>query len=377
MQPTTPRAREGVTALLSRPDEMLLEVGAGGELLVARLRAIVAAVLLLLPLANAMIGGTVRETMIGLGGAVFVNVFAHIWLALAHKLRKFRWLSFATAAFDVTAATLILIVLSTIHFSAALNSMIVWCGYLIAIVLTALRSDGRVTLFAGGLAILQYVILIIVLMNLADSPDQLISSEHGTVTLANQVQRVIMLFIVMLITAMVVYRIQHLVELAGTDGLTRLPNRTWLVHRMPRLFDNARAHGGSLTLALIDLDHFKRVNDEAGHQTGDRALKHVVDLLRESSEQGEWLVRLGGEEFVMVMRKPIGTAWERLDAIRRVVADHPFEERGRDPFRITFSAGLAAYMNDGVDLSQLLRRADQRLQQAKREGRNRVVARDV
>ena len=74
---------EILETLVTRPDEVMLEVGAGGELLVARLRVVVAAMLLLLPLANAATGGQFSETLIGLAGAVFVNVFAQVWLALA------------------------------------------------------------------------------------------------------------------------------------------------------------------------------------------------------------------------------------------------------------------------------------------------------
>jgi len=188
----------------------------------------------------------------------------------------------------------------------------------------------------------------------------------------------LLLAVVTVITATVVYRMQKLVEMSGTDGLTRLPNRTWLLHRMPRLFDAAREEGGSLTLALIDLDHFKRINDAAGPHAGDRALRHVVGRIVQTAEQGEWLGRLGGQEFVLVLRKPIGTAWERVDVIRRLVSECPFEaERNADPIQVTFSAGLATYPHDGLDLSRLLRRADHRLQQAKREGRNRVIARDA
>lgn len=377
MHPYYQQAREIVASLLSRPDELMLETGAGGELLVARLRAVIAAILLLLPLVNALTGGSIRETMIGLAGAVFINVFAQVWLALARQPRRFRWLTFASAAFDVSATTLVLVMLLTTQIPAGLNSMVVWFGYLLAIVLTSLRSDGRITLFAGALALLQYAAVVLVGFQLASSPEQLISSDYGAVTVGNQVQRLILLVIATLITAMLVYRMQRLVEMSGTDGLTGLPNRTWLLHRMPRLVDAAQRHGGSLSVALIDLDRFKRINDETGHQAGDRAMRHVVDVLRELGDGDEWLVRLGGEEFVMVMRKPIGTAWERVDAARRLLNERPFEaERGADPIRITFSAGLSAYPNDGKDLSELLRRADQRLHQAKQEGRNRVVARD-
>lgn len=377
MHVTGGRIREVVAALLARPDEIMLEIGAGGELLVARLRAALAAMLLLLPLANALGGGGINETMIGLGGALFVNIFAQLWLSLARRRRLFRWLPFASSAFDVTTTTLVLVALAANHLPAGLNSLIVWCGYVLAILLTALRSDGRIALFAGALAIGQYGLLVLAVFAMATSPEQLLSSDYGSVTLGSQAQRVVLLMMFTLITAMVVYRMQRLVEMSGTDGLTRLPNRTWLLHRIPRLFDSVRHDGDSLTLALIDLDHFKRINDAHGHHAGDRALRHVVAVLRELAEPGEWLVRIGGEEFVLLLRKPIGTAWERVDAIRRALGERPFEpERGADSMPLSFSAGLAGFPHEGSDLSRLLRRADGRLQQAKLQGRNKVVARD-
>lgn len=372
-----PAIADAASALLSRPDEIMLEVGASGELLVARLRAIIAATLLLLPLANLLGGGTVRGTLIGLAGAVLINLFAQIWLPLARRARRYRWLPFATSAFDVSATSIVLVVLAAVDIPAGLNSMVVWCGYVLAILLTALRGDGRATLLAGGLALAQYGLLAAVALT-TTAPDELISSEHGLVAWSTQLQRLLLLGIVALVVAVVVYRMQRLVEMSGIDGLTRLPNRTWLLHRVPRLLDAAREDGDSLTLALINLDHFRRVNDDVGHNVGDRVLRHVVGTLRETAEPGEWLVRLGGEEFVLVMRKPIGTAWERVESLRRLVASRPFEaERGAELIRVTFSAGLASHPHEGADLSSLLGRADQRLQQAKREGRNRVAARDA
>jgi len=364
-------------SLLSRPDEIMLEVGAGGELLVARLRVLVAALLLLLPLLNAISGGSVNETMIGLGGAIFVNVAAQVWLHLAKRKRRYYWLPFASSAYDVTATTLVLILLAFNHLPSALNSMIVWCGYLLAIMMTALRNDGRVTLLVGVLALLQYGWLIWGVFVAANSPEQLISIEYGTVTMSAQTQRLLILAVFTLITTTVVYRMQRLVEMSGTDGLTKLPNRTWLLHRFPRLVDAARSEGATLSLALLDLDHFKRINDEIGHQAGDRALRHVVRVLNGKLEGDEWLVRLSGEEFVLLLRRPMGSAWERVDLLRRAVAEIPFvAERGADPQRITFSAGLASFPADGNDLSALLKRADTRLRQGKAEGRNRVIARE-
>lgn len=367
-----------VSSLLSRPDEIMLEIGASGELVVARLRAVVAGLLLLLPLANMLGGGSIDENLIGLAGAVIINILAQVWLALSRRRRHYRWLSLVTTIFDVTVATLVLALLASYHLPAALNSLIVWCGYILAILLTALRSDGRLTLLAGGMALLQYGLLILIVFMLADSPEALISTDYGTVTAASQWQRLLLLVIVTLVTAMVVYRMQQLVQMSGTDGLTGLPNRTWLIHRVPRLFEAADEDGSSLTLALINLDRFRQLNDEVGLGEADRSLRHFVGQLNGLVDSGEWLARVRGDEFVLVLRKPIGTAWERVDAIRRIIADHTFTpDRGTDPLRLTFSAGLACYPHDGRSLSALLRRADQRLQEAKRSGRNRVVLREA
>ena len=372
------RVRDVVGVLLERPDEVMLELGASGELLVARLRVVAAAMLLLLPLANALTGGTINETMIGLAGAVLVNVFAQVWLALAKRPRRYDWLPFVTSAWDVTAATFVLALLALNHLPSGLNSLIVWCGYPLAIVLTALRSDGRVTVFTGLLALLQYAGLVLVVFGVAPSPEHLVSSDYGTVTAGNQVQRLVLLALFTLLTSVVVFRMQRLVELSGTDGLTGLPNRTWLHQRMPRLLETVREDGGSLTLSLIDLDRFRRINEDAGHRAGDRALRQTVDLLREQAEHDEWLVRIGGQEFVLLQRQPIGTAWEHLDALRRAIAARGFvSERGADTLPLTFSAGMASFPHEGADLSDLLRRADRRLKEAKREGRNRVIARDA
>ena len=378
MHATGGRYRDIASSLLGRPDEVMLEVGASGELLVARMRVALAALLLVLPLLNAASGGTVNETLIGLAGAVFVNIFAQVWLALARRKRRFPWLPYASSAYDVTATTLVLVLLAFNHLPSALNSMIVWCGYVLAILVTALRNDGRVTLFAGALALLQYGSLVGVLFAVVPSPEQLISSDYGTVTVGGQAQRLVLLLLFTLATAAIVYRMQKLVEMSGIDGLTGLPNRTWLLHRFPGLLDAARADGVSLCLALIDLDGFKRINDEIGHHAGDRALLHVVGLLQDTPEDGEWLIRLGGEEFVMILRKPLGTSWERLDGLRRALLARRFvPEQGADPLLVTFSAGIACYPHDAEDLSNLLRRADQRLNAAKRNGRNRILARDA
>lgn len=364
--------------LLTRPDALMLELGAGGELLVARIRAVLSMLLLLLPLINLLGGGKYSETMIGLGGAILAIVMSQVWLALARQQGRFRWLPYATATYDVTLTTLVLVALAFDSPATGLNSMVVWVFYLISIAMTALRNDGRLTLYAGVLALLQYALLVLLVFQLVGNPDRLASIEYGTATVSNQVQRMVLIALMTALTTTIVYRMQRLVDMSGTDGLTGLPNRTWLVHRFPSVLDAARQSGGSLSICLIDLDYFKRINDELGHLAGDRALRHVVDVLQQQLQEGDWLTRLGGEEFALLLPMPLGRAWERLESMRRTVASQPFQpETGADLMRLTFSAGIAVWPQEGADLSALLRRADIRLRQAKQEGRNRVLARDL
>ncbi len=373
--------RDLLRTLFSRPDEVMLDLGAGGELLVARVRATLSALTLLLPLV-ALIGnagaGSATELMVGLGASVFINICAQIWLVLAGQHRRHGWLSYATTTYDVTTTT---VVLGLLHFSdpvAPFNSLIVWCFYLFSIGMTALRNDGRLTLYAGWMAILQYLVLIALLYARAESPDQLVSVDYGTVSIGSQVERLVLMLLMTMLTATVVYRMQRLIESSGSDGLTGLPNRAWLIQRMPRILESVRDSGESLTLALLDLDDFKRINVQYGHLAGDRAIRHVAGSMREILRDKERLVRIGGQEFVLLMRCPIGNAWERLDRLRHLMGERPFvPERGGDPMRITFSGGLATYPSDGNDVSSLLRSADRRLQAAKQQGSNRVVARDV
>jgi diguanylate cyclase (GGDEF)-like protein len=370
--------REFWHQLRSPPDALMLELGAGGELLVAQLRAGLSLALLLLPLMNLVTGEfTPTEGVAGMLGVIAAIALSQVWLVLARQPKRLRWLPWATSSYDISLTSLVLVLLALSSPATGMNSMVVWAFYLIAITMTALRNDGRLTLFVGGLAMLQYAAIAVAVFWSVHSPEQLMSVEYGTVRVSNILQRFLLLGIMTTITAAVTYRMQRLVELSGNDGLTGLPNRTLLVHRFPSLMDDARDTGSSLSVCLIDLDYFRRINDEEGHMIGDRALRHAAGVLRNGLEAGDWLVRLGGEEFVLVMALPTGRSWERLETLRRNMATQPFvPELDADPIRLTFSAGIASWPQDGVDLSQLLRRADLRLRQAKLEGRNRVVARE-
>jgi two-component system cell cycle response regulator len=220
-------------------------------------------------------------------------------------------------------------------------------------------------------------LLVMVVTGTAQSPDQLVSVEFGTVSIAAQIDRLMVFVLMGLITTTIVYRMQRLVELSGRDGLTGLPNRLWLSQRMPRIVDDARADGRSLTLALLELDRFRRISDEIDTRDVERVVRQIAALFGEMLECDDHLARIGGHEFVLVLHSPVGSAWERLDRLRRTLAERPFiSELGSESQRITLSAGLVSCPQDGSTLSTLLRSADRRLQQAKRDGGNRLIARE-
>jgi len=362
-------------SLSEPPDEIMLEVGAGGEMLLARLRILIAVFMILLPAINYLGTHDTYETVAGLSGVGLVLLLAQVWLNLARQHRRHRWLPFVSSAFDATLVTFVLLMLALRSPAAGLNSVVVWCFYLLAIFATSLRNDVRVTLSTGLLAIAQFLALSFFFQAHADAP--LVSADYGTVQLSNQVQRALLLAASTLVTAIVVFRLQRLVQLSGTDGLTGLPNRTYLNHRVPQILSDARDQGHTLSLALIDLDHFRRINEELGHIAGDGALRHAVNTLRMELGRDEPLMRVGGEEFVLILRQPLGAAWERLDFLRRRLEAKPFiVEAGAEPRALTFSAGVACSPQDAVDVSGLMRMADLRLIGAKKAGRNRVMARD-
>ncbi len=161
---------------------------------------------------------------------------------------------------------------------------------------------------------------------------------------------------------------------AATDGLTKLANRRSFDIRLRESAGRAMNSGAPLSLLLIDIDHFKRVNDNWGHQTGDQVLRLVAATLTASIREGDFVARYGGEEFAVIM--PATTADGAFDVADRV--RQAFEGRqvvarntGKIIGGVTVSAGGACY-EPGERLSDWIERADQALYAAKKTGRNRV-----
>ena len=159
---------------------------------------------------------------------------------------------------------------------------------------------------------------------------------------------------------------------ASHDALTGLPNRAYLQERLDSLHRSSEAQSASYSLLLLDLDHFKIVNDQFGHATGDQVLaevgRRIAHMVRELDIVGRW----GGEEFLCLLpevSRPL--AEEIAERVRSGLETHSVEHQGRH-IRVTSSIGVASFPDDGLTPDALLAKADAALYEAKRSGRNRI-----
>jgi two-component system cell cycle response regulator len=166
----------------------------------------------------------------------------------------------------------------------------------------------------------------------------------------------------------------RLEALAHTDPLTDVLNRRALTERLANELDRARRYNSMVALLMVDLDHFKRINDTHGHLVGDDVLMEVATMLQHAVRSVDVVARYGGEEFVIVLpetAEPGAVAF--AERIRERVEAHPFATDDGATLRLTASLGVAAFPGTGVDsVEDLFQRADQALYRAKAEGRNRV-----
>lgn len=173
-------------------------------------------------------------------------------------------------------------------------------------------------------------------------------------------------------------RTKLLQNLAELDALTGLANRRKSSYDITNLLRLALRHDRPVSFAMLDLDHFKPVNDTYGHATGDLVLHRFGEMLRESFRADDVVGRWGGEEFVVVMADTDGvSAVERLSRLLQQWRSHEFILDDDVCLQVTFSAGVAQFPRDGDDLPTLYRRADQALYRAKEAGRGRVFSCDL
>jgi len=170
---------------------------------------------------------------------------------------------------------------------------------------------------------------------------------------------------------------KQLSDQANRDALTGLYNRRYLDSTLERELARCQREGQPLSLMLIDIDHFKQINDTYGHQAGDEVLKQLADMLNAQARSADVVCRFGGEEFLLLLpNMPQAVAQERAEQWRRDFAANTIVF-GEFRMQVTLSIGLASYPGHGTSPQALIRSADRALYRAKTEGRNRVVVAEL
>ena len=363
----------------SRPDPVLAEAGVAGELLVAKVRLGLACLLLLIPAIDTMFFQfDKKESLVGLSltsATFFLSLIVYFLIS-----REFnpKWMSFVTSAFDVSlvsAALAVFLFLDRPH--TAVNSKVIFEGYFLAIAGTSLRYDKRVCITAGLLACAEYFAIVYFAATQWDLNSPIYAPyPYGEFDWSVQISRLIIMLTASALSLAVVARSQKLLQLATSDPLTGLHNRGYVDDRFAIELSRARRYATPLTIAVIDADHFKLLNDTHGHASGDLVLQKISETLRASFRQSDTAGRYGGEEFVVILPETdIETAERKLESLRESIAGSPIALAARgEKVHVTVSAGLSSYPQDAEDASELFALADERMFQAKKQGRNRVVA---
>ncbi len=159
-----------------------------------------------------------------------------------------------------------------------------------------------------------------------------------------------------------------------TDSLTGLYNRRHFTECAEREFLRSKRYKSDLSLAVIDIDFFKKINDTCGHSAGDYILKEIAYLILENFRKTDMVFRYGGEEFVVIMTE---TALDRaiipLERLRKSIEEYPFYYDGKN-LKITISIGVSEVIEEVADAQKLFENADKALYKAKENGRNKIYS---
>lgn len=174
--------------------------------------------------------------------------------------------------------------------------------------------------------------------------------------------------------ALLVQQKQELHIAAITDHLTGIYNRAFLTDHLDREFANSRRHGHPFSCLLVDIDHFKAVNDQHGHLVGDVVIRHTAQVMAAKIRKGDMLARFGGEEFVVLLTNTTAQEASVLAETLREAVEAAVHRHGPLSLKVTVSIGIADTVYDeAMSEIELLGHADEALYAAKRRGRNRVV----
>ena len=166
---------------------------------------------------------------------------------------------------------------------------------------------------------------------------------------------------------------EEIYQLTICDGLTQIHNKRYFLEYLEREMGRCHRYNRSLSLVMLDIDHFKSINDTNGHLAGDYVLREMAAIIKPRVRKEECFARYGGEEFAYVMPESGGDNTRKLaEKLRRLVEDHRFTFEGKD-IRVTVSIGVCDLTPEITEPLQFIKVADANLYKAKKGGRNRVV----
>jgi diguanylate cyclase (GGDEF)-like protein len=361
----------------SRPEPEISTAAFGGEVLVAGVRLLISLVLIYFPARELIRRPAGQDPLALLSTATLALLLALLVYSAAHRNWGRSWISFGSSLLDVSLVSGMLalfLVLGRPH--EATNNLVIFPVYFLAIGATSLRYDARICLVTGFLAVLEYAGIALYADWRWDLNAQAFAPfEHGLFHWGDQVGRMVQLMGATALSATLVVRSRELRLLSTRDRFTGLLNRAVFNEQLERETAIARREDTHFAVAMIDIDHFKRFNDTHGHAGGDEALRLVAKTLQQACRATDVVARYGGEEFALILPGVMsGRATDLLERIRRVMAVAPIRLPNRpNPVTVTVSIGVALFPDDGETGAAVLRCADQRLYEAKAQGRDRVV----
>jgi len=364
------RLREG---LADHRDQLFIDAGIGGELLVARVRIVLLLILFLIQ----FIPGAdpdYKRVALPLNGVALAIALGFYYLA-SRVARP--WLGFMSSGADVTIVSLGLasfLALDQPH--TAVNSRSIFEVYFLAIGCASLRYNWRVCVLTGVLAVAQYAAIVVYTAthwNLNDP--RYAPFKAGTFDWNIQGARFILLAAAAVLSTFIVLRARRLQRMSAVDRLTGVFNRSSFEQQLTEEADRARRYARPFAVAILDIDHFKRFNDTHGHAGGDAVLRTVAQTLRRSVRKSDMVARYGGEEFALILPETNAElVIAKLEALRRAVSDAKVSMGKRKrTVGVTISIGVASWPDDGAEVDDVVACADERLYEAKHRGRDRTV----
>ena len=364
----------------AEPEDQMLPVQArSAESPALLILAFIAAMAVLAVISAVRDGGQALGMLMGLIGAV-AGLEMVCQAVERSRGRVLSLLLVKVAFFAAAIGAGVWVCLTVDHPDAYTRHPIVFLIYLLLITTAGLRDEPRLPLGAGIFALISYFAIAWLVPGIAAESEPakaaaLLRDFDGTALIGHGV----ILFCTTLMAVASARRGQAVRRLSMRDGLTGLVNRRVFDACLASEGERARRSGQPLSIAMIDVDFFKSLNDTYGHAFGDEVLRWIARLLRDSVRTTDLVARYGGEEFVVVfIDSDDDRLLERLDAMRARIAQTELHAPvAREAVHVSVSVGVASWPSEGEQLHDVVGLADQRLYLAKGAGRNRVVAQSL